>query len=618
MRVSNPRHQLTLGAMSFCREPASVGDYAVEVLGDGMDVGGPEAVVRVVQSLLQDGDLVVKDRDGNRTVTFKVRISASDGIGLARGEAALVAELGQRNDLTWTPPDGWAPASVFTVLTSSAKFEFNDINELRVVRMFSVTLTCMPFVRSLRWVEDNTESPSGTVTTLSDGSTATGWSSAIVGEGTTPNPTAVTSDAGSLKLPHEFVPSGFFKQTATLYADVKYTIPGGPANYTLTPFVSVRLQVGTPFTVESQIELYVTDGLGSDVACIPRGSSRSASGWVTFSFQIPADKVAAVTAFGVRVDATASSSATTDVIMRVDDLKVSGYNVLAPTGAKQSLTAVAVRGSVRGPGSLRLVGTGLPYRLVYQSPMLAAGYEPRWRSFQTPAPVSGSATASGFPLHSLLSTADGNLVLDVPADMLPAGGYNLLVRSTGHTTGDGPFDPEPAPVQVTTTAQLRSAAGTPVGQTQTSVQKVRCIIDLALGPTWRVPSRWINLGAFHLPGITPGGTGGNVRITIAVSVGQYFEIDDVYGLHMGDGSALTAIEGAADYTWLEPPSIERPFPALFEGSALDKSDAYTPVKIVNWGAHRHMFIPPSTALLAVGCAIDAFGHYPHWHSNAAE
>src|SRR5690349_7353347 len=82
-------------------------DYSVETLGEGTDWGSPEPIEQVIASLLQDGSIVVTQGYDNRTVTIRVIITASDSAALADAEAALFAEIGKANTLTYTPIDGF-------------------------------------------------------------------------------------------------------------------------------------------------------------------------------------------------------------------------------------------------------------------------------------------------------------------------------------------------------------------------------------------------------------------------------------------------------------------------------------------------------------------------------
>jgi hypothetical protein len=146
--LANSKHRLDFGPLDMVSRDGPRGAYWFQVSSKGYDPGSPESVKEIVKSLLLDGDFNRRRRYSNRSVTFVVTIEADDGDALARGQYALEVEVGRHaNTLIWTPPDGVGAPSVFEVVSGVIKPLFDDLDELRVRRKFTVTLECKPGVR---------------------------------------------------------------------------------------------------------------------------------------------------------------------------------------------------------------------------------------------------------------------------------------------------------------------------------------------------------------------------------------------------------------------------------------------------------------------------------------
>ena len=169
--IRNPRHRLILGTLELT-DPS--GPYSVEA--DGYDTGSAEPVNVVVRSLLQDGSLERTERVENRERSFVVRIEAPDGIALAEAEKALALELYRPNTLTWEPPDGTGPATVWDVQTSRMDELFDDMGELLLQRRYRIVLTCLPWGRSTTEIVTTFSPGTPSYTVLDDGSSAANWS----------------------------------------------------------------------------------------------------------------------------------------------------------------------------------------------------------------------------------------------------------------------------------------------------------------------------------------------------------------------------------------------------------------------------------------------------------
>src|SRR3546814_2606272 len=110
------------------------GAFWFETLAQGASFGDPAPVEVAIASLLRDGSLVERTSDGNRAVTFQIKIKSTDPAGVAQGRARLDRLLGKRTTLVWR--DGDYPATVFDVETSSAvrPSGFDDLEYLQIGR----------------------------------------------------------------------------------------------------------------------------------------------------------------------------------------------------------------------------------------------------------------------------------------------------------------------------------------------------------------------------------------------------------------------------------------------------------------------------------------------------
>lgn len=125
--------------------------WSCEALAEGTEWGNPQPIEVAVRHLLQDGSIVATQGHDNREVRIRVVLTAADLTALADGEAALFAEIGRVNTLTWDPLIGASVPTVFDVVTSSLEHIMDDLGETRESpeRHYSVRFACLPFGRSV-------------------------------------------------------------------------------------------------------------------------------------------------------------------------------------------------------------------------------------------------------------------------------------------------------------------------------------------------------------------------------------------------------------------------------------------------------------------------------------
>jgi hypothetical protein len=186
-----PMHELILGSLDLIGRTPQGDDYTISALGDNASWGNPVPITTAIKGLLSSaGSSVTLTGWDNREVFLRVTITGTTGDGLAAGERALFAQLGRRNTLTWTPPGGFATASVFEVEFSEVDFEFDDKDEVALRRAFGVKFICRPFVRAAELTYSPVMSAppppvAPVIVTVDDCNSTTGWTS-------TPSPVAAT------------------------------------------------------------------------------------------------------------------------------------------------------------------------------------------------------------------------------------------------------------------------------------------------------------------------------------------------------------------------------------------------------------------------------------------
>lgn len=404
------RHRLDVasaqGTLDLVNADGHRAAFWFRTLAGGFDLGTPEAVKVIVESLMRDGDDSRISRHGNRSVTFQVQICGADLAAVAEGEAALWRVLSGRAEVTWTPPDGFGEPTVFEVLNAALSHRVDDVAEVRVGvkrRLYEVTLECAPWGRS---VDQETVVFSTAVATpaVVDDCTSTGsWALDAGGTMTT------TTYSGESAL-------ALVEATMLRWAGA---MPS--ANY-------VALDVVAGRTVE----------LVAGTTLPPLLSQPLFNGYVRHWFNTPSSG-------SLRFRITGASTAYVATLVASSTLP--------------GVLAADVAGSVRTAGSLVLSRSGtssdrkLQWVQVYADPMLAGGFIPStaasWQygwegtyvAYEALALGAGgegdvvSVTLDGQTVQSRLDALTAGLPWR-PIGELQLGGYKSgLARAAGATSG---------------------------------------------------------------------------------------------------------------------------------------------------------------------------------------
>ena len=156
------------------------GEVLCEALGEGTDWGNAETTRQVLRRALLAGEALDEEEVGNQSVTLRLRLKAPDGRALSAAEKILHLLRRQRGvELRWTAPDAYAVPVAF--IAAAVKLERVyadgwDLAERRAERIFTLTLTCLPFARSIAPVTIEALPPFvAAPSTLDDCSSAAGW-----------------------------------------------------------------------------------------------------------------------------------------------------------------------------------------------------------------------------------------------------------------------------------------------------------------------------------------------------------------------------------------------------------------------------------------------------------
>ena len=586
------RHRLDFGGLDLTGG-TEYGGARFEALGDGSSLGNPEPVERSIASALLDGSFVVTDSHNNREVSFQVHIVAPDSAALAYGEKILFEQCSRRVELGWTPPDGWGPRTVFEAFTSSLTHQFDDLLEVtQLTRAYSLRLVCYPFGFSEDEVVDVAvvgapASPS--TVTISDGTSATGW--------TSPDGT-ITSSSGALVVPSHVssigrTSGGMDSRSHEASARLGLT----PASFAATPFITADLSAAS--TRDLRARLVVANG-----SYVPFSEVAQPDGSVRFSWKLStldAASVSALTFVTNVVSEVPAGSAAPTVTVRLDNVTRTNVGPAASPSGRESQRYIEVTGSARTPASIAIehATAALGDVLVYTSPELATGYTPALRNFITSNP-NGTTGPGATGVSGFISTGDNNIVFDVPASSLPAGPHLLMAPLSGYSVST---------IKVSTL----------IGSTVVNEQ----ILTPPTTSTGLVP-----LAVVNLPTVSyPAGSSAKVRITLKGNT-PLFQFDELWSFYMGEGAELTQVScgtgtpasgGAANRLFLDAPNINNGgLPAIYMGTAANRSDAYRPTTITSWGSHK--FCPPQTRLFVVttGAASPTISlrHRPAWFTHA--
>lgn len=568
----------------------------------GSDYGSPQNVAEVVDSMLVDGEVEISTRSSNREMRFSVLVWEADLGALADAETALWIECDkQRNEFSIDPGDGIAAVTVFETFRVQATFVHDDDMEWQGYRRYDLTWRALPYGRS------ETETTvaalavgAGSETTISDGTSATGW--------TSPDG-SVTVSSGKLHVPAPASPDSTYETDVGTYGvyTPEATVTLAATNFSTTPFLWFEHQSATA-GVGSYVDAVYVDGVEVPKVSDAYVSSLSARRAVFYVTDTSATTIRIV--FSKRVPIG------TDTSVLIDNVKRGPRSPKASTTGRENIRSLTIGGSARTQASLQVAhaSAGLGDAIVFTAPGLGTGYSPDLAQFYVSggSVASDAATVSG---QRFTTNSAGGINFDVPASSLPSGGYTIYARVRAST--------------VIHSRVISWAASTRVGSTTLGTVRSGTSNTVSLDTTaWTI----VAIGTVTLPTVqTAEAAQALVRMMVGRgSSGNEIQIDQAWLFYRGDGSALSIVHAGAgtpaigtihNRLWLDSATLASTNPAVWVGTVSTKTDA------IHGGIFADEWEVPDFPVGDLGVfvvttsATDAAvsgRYFKRWHTHAAE
>lgn len=580
-------------------------EYPFAIIQRASDYGAPQNVAEVIDSMLQDGEIVSSTRTSNRTMSHSVFIEESDMQALAQAESQLILECDkQRNTWSIDPGDGYGAVTVFDIFRAQATFVHDDDWEWHGYRRYDLTFPALPFGRSeTEVVTDALASgavPSSTV--ISDGSSATNWT------GTS----TITPSGGWLQqtVSSTLVGWGMGVWLYDSVAEWTYT-PGAPLDFSDEVYLAFDFDppgsAASGYMDYAKTKLYA-DGVEQRRVAIDQPSASV----YRLTFLVTDTSVASLKLVTAAQTESISYPAPS-MTHKIDNVTMSNQAPNASTTGRQSMRTVAVEGSARTQATLSVQHetVALGTTLIYTAPALddsTLGYQPPLRRWRTAGSADASDAASISGTRSRLTGTSG-ATFNIPSSVLPRGTGVLVgrLRMNNATARTG---------KVTWTAST-NVGGTLHG----SKDYTSPVLSLnGSGGT----QQFVVLGSMTLPPTDlPAGSAGTIQLdTFEWSDSDEVNFDELWWFWLGEEAALTWVEpGTSKRLWLDPASLLSPVPTIWAGSASDRSDAVHAGGMARaWSQHSfrpttmNVFVATETAQ---NPAV-ALRHPPRWHTHAEQ
>lgn len=600
MPISNPG--LLFGAVNLVGTDAELAanGYRFEAEGDDTSWGNPVPITEKILSWLQDGSIVALKGYDNREMNVRVRVVGDDLGKLAVGEAVLMLETGKPNLLTWTPPDGIAAPCVFSVVTSSLEFSFDDLDEGQVSRSWALKITAEPFVRSATLTSVSIPAPPTTpTTTLVDACTSTtGWAAtrtqfvggaAVASVGLSTSGGAVRGLTSAASLPLSLANPNVVTLTRT----------GLSAAVTSTKFVRVQATVALNNGVNDGF-IFKLNGVE-----VPVASQSGDLYWLDAS-TAPGGAITTLTSVAVSAKVRSSTNPKTPSASTAELIvwDISRTDVASDTTStnRELFRTLPVAGSARTQAFLSLsdASAALGTVLLYTRPSANAQAQPPLRRYLTSSPTVTADT-------SLVSGSRSDLVVkhtfDIPADQVDPGAHVLMARVRAVTV---------ASYAITWAGKSR------MGSTDLDSQDGVTNVGLG-GNVWFVHQ----IATLHLPP-TRLGADGFVRIELTGPAGVALDEAWIFNVETGqltwvecdDGSPTSG--GSSNRAWFDPPFLGDPNASVWIGVDADRSDSRDAgIRCKSRGVHE--ITPPSVNVMTVTTNSVAsslnMSHYAAGHTH---
>lgn len=584
----------TLGDLDLCQFP-----FAVEF---GSDNGTPQNIAEVIESYLLDGEFVLSDSTSNRTIVLPVMIDDADMAALADAEALLVAECNKPfNRLRIDPGDGFGAATDFQTFRAQVEFRRSDNEEINGVRRYLLTIPALPqaFSTTVTVTPALTTAAVPSTTTISDGTSATGWT------GDFGPPTVVS---GELRVDLALQQYGGDPYVWGIERVLTYT---GSVDMSTTPYLSidVRYDVAAP-----------SGDFGYGLSCAADGVSlnlismaRTLDDTVTYTFECPDPSVSTfrfTLVWAARFYSPYSSAPTAYAF--VDNLTRTDSPPWPNSTSREQVRSLSLAGSVRTPGTLEVSHptSALGDVLVHTCPDFGTGFQPGTMHFRT----AGGGVSTGQPTVSG-RLASGSITLDVPINGMPRGTYAVVIRARKNT---GTVSDESVTFEAQGLLGANIFGPAVTGGTTFAMESATYAIA--------------TLGTLELPtcDVAPQ-SDALQRIEINSSLSADLRTDQVWLFFLGDhlgnrghltqvscGTAAPSAGGSSNRLWLRSATVDRPLPSVLVGYDADMTDAHFAADAL-WDQHE--FTPGGMVVTTVTTNAESaevsFESRAAYHSHAA-
>lgn len=556
------------------------GPYWFETLAENASFGDPQPVEVGLTSLLLDGTRKRTTRHDNRTPSFLVEINGATAADLADGEKVLWL-LAQTPDtsLVWTPPDSFGSPTAFDVETAHLEYQFDDINEIGLRRVYRLTWECQPFARSTFATE--LVLASGVDVVVDDGTSTAGWSTSY---GTL----AVVSGA--------VVNTRDRDNWATLTR-------AGAIDLTDTPYLTVEWS--------SSVSVYIGLRNAADAANWSEAYRESVGANYRSYFYVGESVGASGFALGVVQGLTSGS-----MTFSVHEVSAVATLPNADTAGHQQTLAIPAGGSARTHAEIAVstAANGLGEVVLYTCPSSQA-YNPSARQWlnSSATPVSDPA-GDYYPITTAGGGANVGADYAIPSVVLPKGGYAIaaLLRSSAPSTA------------LTIFWQVQ----TRIDNVVRSNQLYTTVLEFP-DTEWRTHI----LGLETLPQI-PVGPAGEIHLTIYLDPGAAEDVwvYDLMFFHEDGDLTITDAEtgaglpsGPSRRIRVVPPSATAPGGSIERGHEADWSDAWANTVRVRPSRGGHVIHPEGTTLWlytegtpdGTPATVDV-SWFKRWHTHAGD
>ena len=570
----------------------------------GMDLGKPENVYAVLESLLADGEVVTSNRTSNRSMSVPILIEGADQKALADNEATLIAECEKpMNELKIDPGDGYGPPTVFRTFRVQARHEREDNAEIALLRPYTLEIQALPAARSVDPITIGAEFVADSVTIADDCEATTGWSATALQPANNPVTPSVDSviyatGTGSLK----FTPSGTVSPTYGEATSTQTVVRTGLSiDASGGGYFMIRVRPEWSFSVDPSsaaiYNAYLTTSGGGREAVSALVGQVDANGFLRVAFVVP--NASTITAFEFRAVQIANSLAVLDApSLWVDSIGLAGNSSTA-----QNVMSFDVLGSMRCEGSFAVSAlVGLGDVLLYTVPDLGDGFRPDLRRGQ----VSGTSTSDTAAINGTKVALSASPTFSRPASMFRAGSYAVLARVRRSAAGS---------CTVSVSAQTKSGA-TSIGPLASLTSPTITLTD----DDYHV----VRIGVAELPPLVTDPASDATVLFTATKSGTDYYLDELLVFPLED-HALTWVacgSGAASATvasrfWVDEPSPAKPRGARLIGTDAGRLDARY---ILPLSAGRHILKPGRMLAYlltsAAGGADLQVTYTPAWHSNS--